>query len=230
MDKMGNRHSFPSQSTAHARLRTPVQPFSAEQLRHLLKTTEDNSTRVLLLIAGTTGMRISEILALTWPDIDVVQQVILVSHALHFQHNQLPIVTAPKRAIDRRTVILTPKAATALKEHHAYQNNLNRQRGVHEQEQEWVFCTSSGTPLYASKVSTNYQALLLKAGLPERPFHELRYSAARILLDLGTHPDVVRAILGMRQQHSGIIAPLSSDVLPGLIRVAILQFNHALQR
>lgn len=216
--------------SAHVRLsRSPIQPLSVEQLRHLLAAAQDGPMNVLFLVAGTTGMRRSEVLALKWPDIDVDQQTILVHRTLLLQQSLNFIEAEPKREQDRRKILLTPMAITALKHHLAYQNDLRAQARDSWQNHDFVFCSSLGTPLSDSKVAATYKVLLQNAGLPERRFHDLRYSAANILLGMGTHPNIVREILGLRQQKSSIIAPLSSGALPMLIREAILRLNNALQ-
>jgi integrase len=58
------------------------------------------------------------------------------------------------------------------------------------------------------------KALLQKAGLPEIRFHDLRHSAATMLLGMGVHPKIVQEILG----HNQISMTLDtySHVLPTL--------------
>ena len=209
--------------------RSPIQPLSVEQLRQLLTAAQGDPMNVLFFVAGTTGMRRGEVLALKWQDIDVDQQTILVHRSLLLQQALNSIEAEPKRAQDRRKIRLTPMAVAALKQHLAYQNDLRVQAGDSWQDHGFVFCTSLGAPLHASKVAAAYKAILRNAGLPERRFHDLRYSAAHILLGIGTHPNVVREILGLRQQESSVITPLSSGALLMLTHEAILRLNHALQ-
>lgn len=57
-----------------------------------------------------------------------------------------------------------------------------------------------------------FKALLVEAGLPIVRFHDLRHTAATLLLSQGTHPKVVQELLG----HSQISLTLDtySHVLP----------------
>jgi len=63
-----------------------------------------------------------------------------------------------------------------------------------------------------------FKPLLEKAGLPEIRFHDLRHTAATLLLTLGVHPKVVQERLG----HSQISVTLDtySHVLPSLQKQA----------
>lgn len=58
------------------------------------------------------------------------------------------------------------------------------------------------------------KSLLKKAGLPDIRFHDLRHSAATLLLSVGVHPKVVQEILGHSQ--IGITLDTYSHMLPTL--------------
>jgi integrase len=68
--------------------------------------------------------------------------------------------------------------------------------------------------------------LLVKAGLPAIRFHDLRHTAATLLLLRGIHPKVVSEMLG----HSTISMTLDiySHVLPDMQRDAVDALNHLL--
>lgn len=65
--------------------------------------------------------------------------------------------------------------------------------------------------------------LLKLAGLPEIRFHDLRHSAATLLLSEGVHPKVVQELLG----HSNISMTMDvySHVLPSMQQDAISRLN-----
>jgi integrase len=77
-----------------------------------------------------------------------------------------------------------------------------------------VFTTAVGTPFDAGNVLRTLHAILERAGLPRRRFHDLRHSMATALLVAGVSPRVVMEMLG----HSQISLTLGtySHVLPGL--------------
>jgi integrase len=59
-----------------------------------------------------------------------------------------------------------------------------------------VFCTGIGTPMDASVLWRNFKRLLVKAELPSIRFHDLRHSAASLLLNEGVPMKVISELLG----------------------------------
>jgi integrase len=68
-----------------------------------------------------------------------------------------------------------------------------------------------------------FARVLEDAGLPHLRFHDLRHSAATLLLGMGVHPKVVQEILG----HSTIAMTLDiySHVLPSLQKEAMEKWD-----
>lgn len=71
-----------------------------------------------------------------------------------------------------------------------------------------------------------FKKLLTRAGLPSIRFHDLRHSAAPLLLSLGIHPKVVQELLGHTQ--ISITMDVYSHVLPGMQQDAMRQLDAAL--
>jgi len=76
-------------------------------------------------------------------------------------------------------------------------------------------------------VLATLKGLLKQANLSAICFHDLRHSAATLLLSVGAHPKVVQEILG----HSRISMTLDvySHVLPNIQQEAMQKLNKALQ-
>jgi integrase len=100
--------------------------------------------------------------------------------------------------------------------------------GSRWQEHDYVFSTSIGTHLHPDRdVLIPFKKGLEQAGLPQVRFHDLRHSAATLLMSKGVHPKVVQEILG--QSNITITLNVYSHVLPPMHQGAISKLNEALQ-
>ncbi len=92
-----------------------------------------------------------------------------------------------------------------------------------------VFCDTQGGPLRKSNLlRRSFLPLLKRAGLPVIRFHDLRHTAATLLLAQGVHPKIVQERLG----HSQISITLDtySHVLPGMGREAASKLDAILTK
>jgi integrase len=75
-----------------------------------------------------------------------------------------------------------------LKRHYQSQLEAKKKAGASWQEHVIVFCTSIGTHLNPTRDMLDQLKMLLKrAGLSDVRFHDLRHSAAPLLLSEGVH-------------------------------------------
>ena len=204
-----------------------IQPFSMEQAQQFLAIAKGHSLEALFVLAITTRMRRGEILALKWQDINFSQNLLQVRRIFTRRPGNRYIEAEPKTEKSRRSILLAPIVVALLKQHHARQLEAKLKASTQWQDQGLVFCTAFGTPLNPSKVVDRFKTLLKKGGLPPIRFHDLRHSAATILLSLGVHPKVVQELLGHNQ--ISMTMDIYSHVLPGMQKDAMAKLNDALQ-
>jgi integrase len=79
----------------------------------------------------------------------------------------------------------------------------------------------------ARNLVRSFKALLKEAGLPEIRFHDLRHTAATLMLQQGVHPKIVQERLG----HSQISLTLDiySHVLPTMQEEAARKLDRLLE-
>ena len=89
-----------------------------------------------------------------------------------------------------------------------------REAGEGWQENDLIFPSTIGTPWDHRNMFKYYKIYLKRAGLPDLRFHDLRHTAATLMLQAGVHPKVVQERLG----HSDISLTLNtySHVLPSM--------------
>jgi integrase len=98
--------------------------------------------------------------------------------------------------------------------------------GTRWQEREYVFTTGIGTPMEPRNLERAYCQILTLAGLHHIRIHDLRHTAATLLLTQGVHPRVVMELLG----HSQIAVTMRySHMVPALRKEAADQMDAVLK-
>lgn len=173
--------------------RTERRWLSGEQLRTLFDATVGSRFHALWVLAGTTGLRSAEALALGWPDVDLDAGLLRVRHTLHRDGGEW--VLRPTKTRAARSVPLTAYAVRALREHRRRQavDALHLGRGT---PLGLVFTTERGLPLHGANLSKYLRADLAAAGLPAVTVHALRHSCASWWLAEGVDIKTVSVMLG----------------------------------
>jgi integrase len=150
----------------------------------------------MVATAPYTGLRISELLGLTWDDIDFDQGVIRVRAQLSRAHHGAPpqrVRTKTEASV--RDVPLVPQLADLLAEH--------RHRTPFAATSDWVFVTANGTPHGHRNITRRgLQRAAQRAGIddgtgPALRNHDLRHCfASHLILDLGLDVVQTSRILG----------------------------------
>ena len=202
-----------------------------DQARTLLGAAQGDRLGALYVVTMGVGLRQGEALALRWSDLDFDAGTVTVSRTLQRVPKALRpddddadgthhyVLVEPKTDTSRRTVPLPKFTVPALKAHRARQAEERLAAGP-AWDDRWglVFATTIGTPLDGGTVTKAFQALLATAGLPPMRFHDLRHSAATLMLAQGVAPRVLMETLGHSQ--IGITMNLYAHVLPAAQRDA----------
>jgi integrase len=207
--------------------RREMKTLSAEQARTLFAASSDNQFHALWLLFATTGLRMGEATALRWRDMDLERGAAKIQRALQRHRGVGLVFVEPKTELSRRTVYLPPITVSALAVHQLRQAAERTQ--AHEHRARWadedlVFCTTVGTPLDPARVREAFHQALERAGLPDLRPHDLRHTAATLLLELGVNPKIVQDLLG----HSTITLTLNtySHVNPALSASVAARMNE----
>jgi integrase len=204
-----------------------MRTFSPEEVARLFEAAAGDRLEALWILATTTGMRQGELLALKWSEVDLERAAVRVTATLAIGPEGLTI-TEPKTARSRRQIALTDQAVAALRRHRTAQAAERLQAGPAWADTQLVFCDDVGRPLSAEWVVRRaFRPLLRRADLPAIRFHDLRHTAATLMLTRGIHPKVVAEMLG----HATVAITLDiySHVTPDLQREAarlMTEFLH----
>lgn len=207
--------------------RHEIQTLTPEQAQHLLEVAHDHRLEALLTVALATGMRRGEILALRWKDINLEKRHLQIRHTVGHVAGHGYIETEPKTKRSRRSLILPQKVIDALHHHYLTQLEEQKKAGASWEDHDLVFSNKHGGYLSSGTLFHMFTVLLKDAGLPHMRFHDLRHSAATILLTMGIHPKVVQELLG----HSTISMTMDiySHVLPSMQQDAMDKWDNLFQ-
>lgn len=196
--------------------RRNIQPLTKEQALALLEAVKGHRLEALYRLALSLGLRRGEVLGLRWEDVDLAQATLRISGALQRQQGKLER-TAPKTKASNRLLPLPAVLVRALQAHRERQN-VERQSD-NWQEHGYVFPSNIGTPMEPRNLNRHFAAVLKRVGLPKTTrLHDLRHSAATLMLLQGVPLRVISKILGHTQIR--ITADIYTHVLPELERDA----------
>ena len=195
--------------------RREMNTLNRDEVQRLFEATEeDQCHHALWVVLATTGLRLGEALGLRWEDIDLERGRLTVRRALQRQRQKGLVFVEPKSSHSRRTVDLAARTVATLTRHRILQNKARLKSGAAADAPYSVFCHENGLPLDASGVTRRFDKILKAAGLPDIRVHDLRHTAASLLLLGQVHPKVVQEMLG----HSTITLTLDtySHLVPSL--------------
>lgn len=204
----------------------PVDWLRLHEVRRLLNAAAQTPLHARWLLAATLGPRQGEALGLLWDDIDFVRRQIHVRRALQRRSDGALVLVELKTARSRRTIPMSPRTVRTLAKHRRRQDAARMAAGDEWHEHGLVFTTRTGGPISPRNDHRAFQRLLTRAGLRRVRLHDLRHTAASLMLQLGVHPRVVMEILG----HSQISLTMNtySHVVPESVRQATDTVEEAL--
>ena len=169
--------------------------MSPEQARDFLDVLRGHRNEALYALMLSTGLRRGEALGLKWTDLDEAEGVLRVTRQLRRADAGLVVVDT-KTALSRRGVNLAPPMIELLRARRTVQRVEFEALGRVCADSDFIFTTSTGKPLDPRNLLREFKGLCMKAGLGDWHVHELRHSAASLMLAQGVPLQVVSRVLG----------------------------------
>jgi integrase len=179
--------------------RSEGRSLTPEQARHFLNSLSGHRNEALYALMLSTGLRRGEALGLKWTDLDEEKGLLHVRRQLKREDGVL-VVADTKTSRSRRTLNLPGAMLPALQAHRERQNAKREALGPAWVESGFIFTTDIGTPFEPRNMHREFKLICLDAGLGDWHPHELRHSAASLMLAHGVKLQVVSELLG----HSSI--------------------------
>lgn len=184
-----------------------IDPLTQEEVGIFLDTCRVHYPEYypFFLCAFRTGMRLGELLALRWGDVDWRGRFILVRRS--FRRGQ---TTGTKTGKQRR-VDISEQLYEALQDLYLQRKKQALASGLGEVTE--VIFHRHGEPMSQNSIRHVFKRVLRKAGLRDIRFHDIRHTYASLLLTAGVSPVYVKEQMG----HSSIqmTVDIYGHLIPG---------------
>jgi integrase len=156
-------------------------PIATENVKALIEKLAEPSRSIAALL-GMTGLRIGELLALRWQDVDLVNGFLAVNQSVYDGH-----FDEPKSKRSKRRVPLGPESVEILR-------SIPRKNA---DPSALIFAARNGSPLSRRNLLNRQLRPACKAlGLTGANWHWLRHANATLLDSVGAPLGTVQALLG----------------------------------
>ena len=217
----------PAQAVTRPKVaRKEMKTLTDSQARTFLSAAKESRYEMLYWLAISTGMRQGELLGLKWSDLDWTSGSLQVQRQLQRTESEGLVFSEPKSLASNRSVLISIGMLEKLRNHLDYQLQEKRLLGEKWKEYDLMFPSTIGTPADHRNLYSDFKKTLKRAELPDMRFHDLRHTAATLMLEQGVHPKVVQERLG----HADITLTLNtySHVMPSMQESAAQKMDELL--
>jgi len=174
--------------------------LNVEEVKQLLQVAKENNDRnyALYYLAIVTGMRQGELLGLQWKNVDLERGVIKINQNLKRLPTGKLVFGKPKTKTSIRSIAIGDETIEVLKEQKQRIERECNDENLKElwKEMDLVFPSTIGTPIDPTNILKKFRQSLKQAKLPRIRFHDLRHTAASLMLNNGIDVLVASRRLG----------------------------------
>jgi integrase len=142
------------------------------------------------------GLRRSEVLGLRWSDVDLDAGTVSVAQGRVVVAGQGTVTGDPKSKRSRRALPMPADVLAALRAFKVQQASERLALGERYPDTGFVAVNEDGSPIRPETYSAEFAGLAKTAGVPAIRLHDVRHTAATMLLDSGTTPSATAKWLG----------------------------------
>ena len=180
--------------------------LSDEEIEILLNTKKGCSLQNFLILGLGTGMRMGEMLGLTWDCVDFDKGIIKVRQTLAYLPNNGEAIYEfhrPKTKAGKRDIPMTVEVRDALLDQKRWKSHVSVRHNPRLGMEDLVFCSKTNNPINESNIRGAIRYLVDKINRenPDLNFesftpHGLRHTFATKCIAKGMRPKTLQKILG----------------------------------
>jgi len=154
--------------------------------------------RIYFLGALLGGLRRGELNALEWPDVDFAAGGVFVRKSYSTTKDGEPVIKEPKTETSERFVDFPEWYMELLRKYRAQWNEERLAVGTKwlGGERQFLFHRGDGRPIYPTTPAHVWYRIMEKHGLPRIRLHDLRHTAATLLIEAGVDLKTIQERLG----------------------------------
>ncbi|GBF78280.1 site-specific integrase [Paenibacillus sp. 598K] len=186
---------------------------------------EPRRWRLLVLGAMIGGFRRGELLGLEWPDVDAKNGVLGVVNSISLTEDGKAVEKGPKSRSSKRQVDFPDWYMAELEIHRKewIKEKWDAQEKWLGGDREFVFHAGFGKPFYHSYPTEWWNKFVKRHELKKVRFHDLRHSAATLLIEAGASMKAIQKRLGHAKHQT--TADTYAHVTKKLSRDTAEKFN-----
>jgi len=180
-----------------------IRVFTQQEQDIFVEAAKTTYTGEVFILDLGTGLRIGELLALRWSDINFDDGMLNVNRTLNITKNfddpnskWYKSYGTPKTKSSIRSIPLYPKIINFLKKLRKEQMQQRLRMGEAYENNDLVFATKLGNPLDPRNMQRTFASIIKKAGLSGVHIHCLRHTYATRGLENGIELIVMQELLG----------------------------------
>ena len=173
--------------------------YNEEQINQLLDIMRDEPMYTIVLLTVFYGLRRSEVLGLKWQNVDFINDTMTICCTV-VEYKTVIENDRTKTRASMRTLPLIPEIKQHLQELKQKQAENQALFGNTYIDNDYVCKRNKGETFRPNYVTERYYKIIKNSDLPHTRFHDLRHSAATLLLSLGFSLKEIQEWLG----HSDI--------------------------
>ncbi|WP_304340223.1 tyrosine-type recombinase/integrase [Metaclostridioides mangenotii] len=182
--------------------------FNKKDIKDILEHSKDTILEIPLYLASGVGLKLSEILGLTWNNIDFNNSTLRVDK-VSVRENSSVILKEPRSKSIVRTISVPKEIMKKLKllKEVSSKKNIKNSLGI---KQNLLFYDDKANPIAEDVISRKLKQFIKENDLSETTFQELRHFHVYVLIEAGVSGSVISSRIG----HSSVSTTLNmySDI------------------